>query len=144
MLLEDHGELDAAETMTLRAIELEPDYADHYSLLAVVRLKQGDPEAALDAVRRGRARVGERTVYHALTADAYRNMGRFRQAADAQRRLIRAPGREVRWQDWVRLARFESAAGDTAAALAALDSAGASPDADRARLDSLRHSIGSK
>ena len=123
VLLEDHGELEEAEVMAARAAEFGPGYADHHSLLAVIRLRLGDNEGALRALTRGRQVVGEQAVFCALEADAYANLGEFAHAARAQTCFVRLRGAAATGEDWLDLAQLQAAAGDTGAALASLDSA---------------------
>lgn len=136
VLLKDHAELEEAEAMAVRAAEYGPSYADHHSLLAVIRLQLGDNEGALRALARGREAVGERALFYGLEADAYANLGEYARAARAQLSRIRSKGVATNWEEWLELARFQAAAGDTVAAWAALDSAAAAGAPD-VQVDSL-------
>jgi len=140
VLLKDHGELVEAEAMAARAVENGPNYADHHSLLAVIRLRLGDNEGALRALARGREAVGERAIFFGLEADAYANQGEFAGAARAQLSRIRLGGTAATWEDWLELAEFQVAAGDSVAAWAALDSAAAAGAPD-VQVDSLERGL---
>ncbi|UCC49496.1 MAG: tetratricopeptide repeat protein [Gemmatimonadota bacterium] len=140
VLLKDHGELVEAEAMAARAVEIGPNYADHHSLLAVIRLRLGDNEGALRVLARGRDAVGERAVFYGLEADAYANQGEFARAARAQLSRIRLGGTAATWEDWLELAELQVAASDTAAAWAALDSAAAAGAPD-VKVDSLERGL---
>ncbi len=139
--LNERGELEEAERMAERAVELAPDYPDHHSLLAVIRLRRGDAPGALAATTRALDRVGPQPVFYALRRQALASQGEFAPAAAAQDTFLRLRGDASRWQDWYQLAELRAAAGDTAGALAALDSLRWAPGADLGLADSLEQAL---
>lgn len=138
LALKDHGELAEAERMAERAIALRPGYADIHILLCVIRLQRDDPEGALVAAERARQVIGEHRLLYWVRADAYERLGRFAAAASAAETALRLEGSNVTWRDWLRLASLRAAAGDTSAALSALNASAGFEGAERAVLDSLR------
>ncbi len=140
--LKEHGEMAEAERMAERAVALMPRHADNHILLCVIRLQRDDPTGALEAADRASEAVGERELLYWLRADAYERLGEFADAASAAETALRLRGSETAWQNWLRLARLRVASGDTAAALAALETAEELPDTDKAVLDSLRARLG--
>lgn len=139
--LNQRGELGEAEAMAARAVELDPAYPDHHSLLALIRLRRGDYEGVLEATAAAVAAAGENPVFLAIEADAYAGLGDYARAATAQRSSIRLRSAGAVWQEWLRLAKLQAAAGDTASALAALDSLRQVRDADPAAADSLERAL---
>ncbi len=140
--LKGHGELAEAERMAERAVALMPHHADNHILLGVIRLQRGDTRGVLEAADRASDAVGEHRLLYWLRSNAYEQLGEFGAAASAAAAALRLEGSDVTWQDWLRLARLQAAAGDTAAALAALETAEELTDTDEASLDSLRAVIG--
>jgi tetratricopeptide (TPR) repeat protein len=139
--LQEHGELAEAERMIDRSVALMPGYADNHILLCVIRLQLGDPQGVLEAASRARKAIGESPLLDWLRADALEQLGEYAAAASAVETSMRNKG-SATWQDWLRLARLRTAAGDAAAALSALDSATLLPGSEPARIDSLRALIG--
>lgn len=139
--LNRRGELEEAERMAERAVEFGPDYPDHHSLLAVIRLRRGDAPGAVAATIRGVERTGQQPVLYALRAEALAALGEYARAAAAQDTLLRLRAEASRWQDWYQLAELRAAAGDTAGALAALDSLRWESGADLGVADSLEQAL---
>lgn len=135
VMLERQNELEEADRRASLAVELEPGYRHFHRLRALIRMREGDMEAVLEAVDEGLRAVGPDAVLYSLQADAYSNLGDLGRAVSAQEKVIRDAERED-WGSWFRLAHFRAAAGDTAAALAALRAARAAPDANTALTDS--------
>ncbi len=139
--LNQHDELDEAERVAAGAVALAPDYPDHHSLLAVIRLRRGDASGALGATTHGLERVGPHPVLYSLRADALAALADFGRAAAAQDTFLRLRRDAARWQDWFELAELRAAAGDTVAARAALDSALRAPGVDLGLADSLAQAL---
>ncbi|RMH11239.1 MAG: hypothetical protein D6701_15335 [Gemmatimonadetes bacterium] len=117
------GREEAAVAVLERAWKDEPERAIAPQVLAVIYQRQGRWEDAVRAARAAdRVYQGSDAVTLHLLAQSLGRLGRWRESATERRRTIRAPGGD-RWQQWYWLAGAEAAAGDTAAALAALDSA---------------------
>ena len=91
--------------------------------------------AALGSLDRALEISGPHRDLYILRADAHALLGQFQEAARAQREAINL-GAPV-WGGWLRLARLRVAAGDSSAALVALDSARQAPGADLSLADSL-------
>jgi tetratricopeptide (TPR) repeat protein len=140
--LNRRGEYAEAEAMTQRALDLAPDYPDYYSLLALIRFRRGDFAGVLEVTTSAKEAVGESHVLYALEADAYARLGDPERAVLAQRESLRLRGEGATWREWYRLAALAVAAGDTAAALAALDSLSRLPEANLAVADSLSEALG--
>lgn len=134
-LLRKHGELEEAEAMAVRALELNPNERSYHLLLTLIRLRRGDTSGALQAIENGLEYVGPDADLYLLQADVYAGLGEYSRATDAQALAVRWGKRS--WAAWLRLARFRVAAGETAAGLTALDSARRAPGADLAALDSI-------
>ncbi|MEE9245069.1 MAG: tetratricopeptide repeat protein [Gemmatimonadota bacterium] len=129
------GELEEAGRRAEMAVELNPDAADYHKLLALIRVRMGDGVAALGSLDRALEISGPHRDLYILRADAHALLGQFQEAARAQREAINL-GAPV-WGGWLRLARLRVAAGDSAAALVALDSARQGHGADLSLADSL-------
>lgn len=139
--LNQHDELVEAERVAVGAVALAPDYPDHHSLLAVIRLRRGDATGALAATSHGIERVGRHPVLYSLRADALAALGDPARAAAAQDTFVQLRADASRWQDWFELAELRAAAGDTAGALGALDSALRAPGVDLGLADSLAQAL---
>jgi len=142
--LKEHGELAEAERMVEQAVALRPGYADSHILLGVIRLQRNDPEGAIRAADQASEAVGEHPLIYWLRADAYERLGELEAAAAAASAALRIRGADATWQDWLRLARLRAAAGDTTAALEALEASERLQGGDNAQLDSLRSLLGGK
>jgi len=142
--LKEHGELAEAERMVEQAVALRPGYADSHILLGVIRLQRNDPEGAIRAADQASEAVGEHPLIYWLRADAYERLGELEAAAAAASVALRIRGADATWQDWLRLARLRAAAGDTTAALEALEASERLQGGDNAQLDSLRSLLGGK
>lgn len=140
--LNQHDELVEAERVAAGAVGLAPDYPDHHSLLAVIRLRRGDASGALAATSHGIARVGQHPVLYSLQADALAALGDPARAAAAQDTFLQLRAGAARWQDWFELAELRAAAGDTAGARGALYSALRAPGVDLGLADSLAQVLG--
>ena len=135
-MLRERGELEAADRRATLAIELQPDYRHFHRLRALIRMHAGDFEAALDAVDEGLSAVGPDAVLYMLQADAFAALDEPDRAVLAQQKVVRERGM-TDWEAWMRLAQLRAVAGDTAAALATLDSAVVA-QGEAATLDSMR------
>lgn len=133
------GHRDTAERLLLIAWRDSPGLSTAPRLMLIAMHQRGD---AAEAMRIGRLAVtlgaDDAVTFHIL-AWALAEQGRWADAA-VVRRLAIAAGEGDQWQQWHSLAALEAAAGDTAAALAALDSAEARGPGDGAarQVDSLR------
>lgn len=139
--LERHGQLEEAETMAARAVQLDPENREYNRLLGLIRFQRGDYHGVVRLVEEAEKKIGADEVLHALEADALAALEDFAGAARAQAASIRLRGARARWQDWFRLARFHAAAGDTAAALADLGRLRGVAGADRSAADSLERAL---
>lgn len=96
------------------------DYTEHF--LAFAYLSADRPAAALEATLRADAQDAERTITHALRAQAYAKLGRHDDAAGAFRVVVRTPRGDTP-DFWMLLGRELARGGHTVEALAAADSA---------------------
>ena len=135
-MLAREGELEKADSLAAMALELKPENRQFHRLHALVRLRRGDYQGTLHIVDRGLNVVGPDQVLFTLRAEAYAQLNDFERAAVAQGRAIHEAERSS-WNAWHRLAWLRIMAGDTAAALVALDSARLTADADKTIADSL-------
>lgn len=135
--LNDRSELAEAELNAARAVELAPEYADHHSLLALIRLRRGDFEGVLRTIARGLEATGGEPVFFKLRAEALAGLGRYGEAVADFRAYLRLRDGPIGWREWLSLALLQAGAGDTAAARASLDSLRRAPGADLAAADSL-------
>jgi tetratricopeptide (TPR) repeat protein len=111
------GDLEGAHSLLRRAIELNPDLADAYFNLAMVRRKQGNLEAAIAAMRRV-------TQLHPDDFEAQMHLGawlfergRYPEASEAYERAatLQMGSREA----WLKLAQSYETAGKAKAAVGA-------------------------
>ncbi len=135
LVLLGEGELEEAAERARAAVELDPGFLGHHKLLVLIHLRDNDPAAALNAVERALDVAKPDASLFTQQADAYVGLGDYDGAARAQEAAIRE-GRED-WTTWYRLALFRAAAGDTTAALEALQTARSAPGARSARADSV-------
>ena len=135
LVLSRAGDLEEAGRRAEMAVELNPGAADYHKLLAFIHVRMGDGVAALGSLDRALEISGPHRDLYILRADAHALLGQFQEAARAQREAINL-GAPV-WGGWLRLARLRVAAGDSAAALVALDSARQGHGADLSLADSL-------
>ncbi len=140
--LNDRGEYAEAEAMAERALGLVPDHPDYYSLLALIRFRQGDFAGVLDVTDAARDVSIEDYVLYTLAADSYSRLGDPGRAVQAQKSSLRLRGARATWREWYRLATLAVASGDTAEALTALDSLRRRPEADPSVADSLSRALG--
>lgn len=140
LYLKEQGELAEAEERAVAAAELRPDHPDHHSLLAVIRLQRGDAVGALRAVERGLAEAPQDPVLHTLRADALAAQGEYGRAVEAQMTALETSS-APKGGAWLRLARLQAAAGDTASALETIERARSIPGAPTPALDSLREGL---
>ncbi len=140
-LLLKHGEMEAADSLAARAVELNPRSRTYHRLLTLIRLRRGDEEGALEAIDRGVAAVGDDPVLYRLQADTYADLGDFQRAVQAQEVAVRTRAEGPEWNGLLRLALFSAAAGDTAAALTALAEARQVAGAQPLVADSLEQAL---
>jgi tetratricopeptide (TPR) repeat protein len=81
LTLLESGELERAEAVFGRLVELEPDSAEGYVGVGDARLRRGDPAAAAASLEEALARDPGYRVAHYLLGLAYRDLGRREQAA---------------------------------------------------------------
>ncbi|MGW8267511.1 MAG: tetratricopeptide repeat protein, partial [Longimicrobiales bacterium] len=112
----------AAEVVLTYAWQEHPEYGVAPGLLASIYDRQGRHELAEEVSRIRLAEDPTDAVQYHLLSRALEKQGRFREAAEARRASIQH-GEGDHWEQWSWLAGVEMAAGDTAAAWAALDSA---------------------
>ena len=137
------GYTDAAELILTYAWRNNPEFGVAPGLLATIYDQQGRYEEAEEVSRMRLAEDSTDAVQYHLLSRALEHQGRFREASEARRASIRH-GEGDHWEQWVWLARLELAAGDTAGAWAAVDSARQrvlTPDESR-QIDSLALSLG--
>jgi len=137
------GYTDAAELILTYAWRNNPEFGVAPGLLATIYDQQGRYEEAEAVSRMRLAEDSTDAVQYHLLSRALEHQGRFREASEARRASIRH-GEGDHWEQWVWLARLEVAAGDTAGAWAALDSARQrvlTPDESR-QIDSLALFLG--
>jgi Tfp pilus assembly protein PilF len=96
------------------------DYTEHF--LAFAYLSAGQPAAALDATLRADRLDADRTITHALRAQAYARLDRHDEAAGVYRVVVRSPRGDTP-DFWMLLGRELARGGHTARAIAATDSA---------------------
>lgn len=121
---------EEAERLARFAWGREPDRGEAPTLVAVSLSRRGLASEALEpATAAVRADSTNATMHH-LRAVVLRQAGRLDEAVEARRAAIRE-GEGGRWQQWSWLGHLYLERGDTAPALAALDSA-------RARVDDAR------
>jgi predicted Zn-dependent protease len=137
------GYTDAAELILTYAWRNNPEFGVAPGLLATIYDQQGRYVEAEEVSRMRLAEDSTDAVQYHLLSRALERQGRFREAGEARRASIRH-GEGEHWEQWVWLARLELAAGDTAGAWAAVDSARQrvlTPDESR-QIDSLALSLG--
>jgi tetratricopeptide (TPR) repeat protein len=132
------GYYDAAELLLTYAWKDRPEFGVAPGLLANVYDRQGRFDRVEEVTKLRLAEDSTDAVQYHLLSRALEAQGRFREAAQVRRNAIRH-GEGDHWQQWGWLARLELAAGDTAAAQAAMDSARARVQDSEANreLDSL-------
>lgn len=130
---------EAAVRLLERAWREHPEFGLAPGQLGVVYSKMGRHEETVRHCRISLALSGPDPVCYHLLAGALAQLERWDEAVEARKGAIRA-GEADHWQQWVSLAFLEASAGDTTAALAALDSARIRADsrAGRTQVDSLR------
>lgn len=121
------GRPEQARLFLRRTWRARSDWYTAPGLLAAAELGAGRPAVALEAARAAVALAPSNPSMHHLHAQALAALGRHGEAADARRASL-AAGFSDRWRSWLLLAGDLGAAGDTTAALSALDSAGARTD----------------
>ncbi len=140
--LSQEGELDAADAMLERALTYRPEEREYHRLLASYRVQAEKWESALEAIHRAYDTIGPDRILYGLEADAYTGLGKFPEAARAQEAVIVVYGDDAPWHERLQLAELHAAAGDTAAALAALDWARQAEAAQFEVADSLQEAWG--
>lgn len=129
----------AAEGLLHFATRDSPRFQLGWGMLALIRAEYGDAEGAERYARESLARVDLDPTRHHLLAWALAAQGRFEEAAAARARGLEQ-GQALFWQQYLYEAYEHREAGDSAAALLAVDSAWArvATDIGRATLDSVR------
>jgi len=136
------GRPDRAVFFLERAWREHPEWQTAPGLLAAAQLNAGRPEKAAPAARAAVFLQPSNESMHHLLAQAYAGMGAWEDAVVARRASLRGAFNE-RARSWILLGVEEANLGDTASALAALDSAGLrdmTPE-ERAARDSIRASL---
>jgi hypothetical protein len=121
-----------------RSWEQRPQFSVAPSLLAIAYSRQNRYLEAEHAARAALKIEPSLSVAHHLLAGSLKGQGRYREAVDARLGAIRS-GEAGHWQQWLWLADLQALAGDSAGAMASLDSARSrvgSPS-DLASVDSL-------
>jgi tetratricopeptide (TPR) repeat protein len=98
VMLIERGDLDAAERVVRRLLELQPDFAGAWSALSIVLAAQERFEASLDAQRRSIALVPNDAYARARIGRILIAMRRYDAADSAIRELGRHPSPDVRKQ----------------------------------------------
>jgi hypothetical protein len=132
------GYSDAAELVLTYAWRDRPEFGVAPGLLAGIYDQEGRYAEAEEVSRLRLAEDSTDAVQYHLLSRALEKQGRFQEAAEARSAAIRH-GEGSHWEQWGWLARVELAAGDTAEAWAAVDSARQrvrSPEESR-QIDSL-------
>ncbi|UCF18866.1 MAG: tetratricopeptide repeat protein [Gemmatimonadota bacterium] len=142
LYLLEHEEYEEADSMAARAIRLNPDFRDYRVLHAVIRVRAGEWQAALRTIEESLNVLGAEALLYTLQADAYAGEHDYDRAIAAREAAMRARQGGPAWRDWYDLARWQVAAGDTAAARRSLESARSAPGAPTAAIDSLAGSLG--
>jgi protein O-GlcNAc transferase len=83
------GQLREAEVLYRQILEVEPDHADALHLLGLVAYQGGRAELAVAPIRRAVALCGDRAVFHGNLGEAYRVIGKLREAEDCLRQALR-------------------------------------------------------
>lgn len=128
-----------AENLLRFAIQDSPQFPLGYSLVTAIRAEYGDAPGTEEWARQSLELYDPDAARHHLLAWSLAAQGRFEEAADA-----RAQGEEIArgvfWQAFMYNAYVAQAAGDTTAALAAIDTAWARvmTETGRVALDSVR------
>lgn len=128
-----------AENILRFAIQDSPQFPLGYSLVTAVRAEQGDAPGTEEWARQSLALYDPDAARHHLLAWSLAAQGRFDEAAEARERGEEI-ARGVFWQAFMYNAYVAREAGDTAAALAAIDTAWARvmTETGRFALDSVR------
>jgi len=129
----------AAEGLLSFAAQDSPQYPLAWGLLALIRAERADPEETERYARRSLDLEDEDPTRHHLLAWALAAQGRYDEAAAARARALEQ-GEAVLWQQYIYKAYMHRAAGDSAAAYAAVDSAWArvATEIGRRALDSVK------
>jgi hypothetical protein len=129
----------AAEVLLSIAARNEPRFPLAWGMLAFIRAEYGDPEATEHYARLSLDRHDVDPTRHHLLAWALAAQGRWAEANEARARGLEQAGARF-WQQYMYEAYVRRERGDTAGALAAIDTAWASvaSDVGRAALDSVR------
>jgi tetratricopeptide (TPR) repeat protein len=83
------GELQQADRLYRRILELDPDHADSLHLLGLVRAQSDEPEAGVRLIARALALKPDFALAHYNLGNALRQLGRGEAAIDAYREAIR-------------------------------------------------------
>ncbi len=131
----------AGEHLLRRAWRDRPEFGLAPSLLAILYDRQGRWRLAEEAARAAVEAEPDNTVQRHLLARSLRALGRIEEAAAVRRLVIRAG--EDRIEQWKWVAELELLGGDTAGAVASLDSARtrAGSAATLAEIDSIRAAL---
>lgn len=132
-----------AEFLLRRAWEERPDLSRAPGLLATLYARQGRYEESEKAALGSLAADSSQVVQYHLLARALRNQDRYTEAIRARMAVI-GLGEGHRWQQWRWLAELQVEKGDTAAALASLDSARVRAPSlmETTRIDSIISGLG--
>lgn len=116
------GRPESARFFLLRAWREHPEWSTAPGLLAAAELNAGRPERAAPAARAAALLQPSNPSLHHLHAQALAELGAWDAAVEARRRSLEQ-GFSDRGRSWLLLASDHVGQADTAAALAALDSA---------------------
>lgn len=143
--LQGAGYDQAAERLLLQAWRDRPEFGLAPGQLGVLYNKQGRPQEVERFCRISLTVGGPDAVCYHLLAGALAQQARWSEAVEARKAAIQQ-GEAEHWQQWVSLAELQAHAGDTAAALATLDSAAvrAGSPGGREQVDSLRVVFGTR
>lgn len=131
------GQFAKADSLVGHAIRLRPEALQYRTFQAIIRYQAGDFQGARRVLERALDRLGDHEKLYALLADVRFALGEPARAVQAQRRALDLARGEPTWEDYRRLALFQRAAGDSAAAEATLERGRAAPGAPAGGEDSI-------